>query len=88
MSHELQAPKIADTWPSENVWVIMQQDPEQQKLQNIEESRAGTGAAYSRTCKIQTIHDDVHQLLEADFFWLPHLGSMQGHHNHILNADH
>ena len=54
---------MADTWPSENVWVIMQQDPDEQKFQNIEESRGGIGAAYRRTSKIQTIHVDVHQLL-------------------------
>ena len=58
---------MADTWPSENVWVIMQQDQDGQKFQNIEESRGGIGAAYRRTSKIQTIHDDVHQLLEAIF---------------------
>ena len=58
---------MADTWPTENVWVIMQQDQDGQKFQNIEESRSGIGAAYCQTSKIQTIHDDVHQLLEADF---------------------
>ena len=58
---------MADTWPSESIWVIMQLDKEGQKCQNIEESRAGAGAAYRQTSKIQMIHDDVHQLLEADF---------------------
>ena len=65
---------MADTWPSENVWVIMQQDPDEQKFQNIEESRGGIGAAYRRTSKIQTIHNDVHQLLETDFFLVPSPG--------------
>ena len=68
--HELQAPKIAVTWPTENIWVIMQQDLDRQKFQNIEESRGRIGEAYCWTSKIQTIHDDVivHQLPEADLF--------------------
>ena len=59
---------MADTWPTEYVWVIMQQDQDEQKLKDIEESRAGNGAAFRRISKIQTIHNDVHQLLETDFF--------------------
>ena len=79
---------MADTWPTENIWVIMQQDQDGQKFQNREESQTGIEAAYRRISKIQTIHNDVvHQLLNR-FFWFPHLGSMQGRHNHILNADH
>ena len=69
---------MADTWPSENVWVIMQQDQDGQHFQNIKELRGGIGVDFRRTSKIQTLHDDVHQLLEADFFGSPHLGSMQG----------
>ena len=47
-----------------------------QKFQNIEESRAGITAAYRPISEIQTIHNDVHQLLETEFFLFPHLGSM------------
>ena len=64
----LQAQKMADTWPTEIVWVIMQQDQDGQKFQNIEESRAGIAVEYRRISEIQTIHNDVHQLLETDFF--------------------
>ena len=46
----------------------MQQDQDGKKFQNIEESRAGIGVADRRISEIQTIHNDVHQLLETDFF--------------------
>ena len=39
-----------------------------QKFQKIGESRAGIAAAYRRISEIQTIHNDVHQLLKTDFF--------------------
>ena len=46
----------------------MHQDQDGLKFQNIEESRAGIGAAYRRISKIQTIHNYVYQLLETGYF--------------------
>lgn len=79
---------MADTWPSENVWVIMQQDQDGQKFQNIGESRDEIGADYRRTSNIQTIHDDVHQLLEADFFGFQTWARCRANLNDLLNTDH
>ena len=42
---------MADPWPTENVWVIKQQDQDGQKFQNIEESRTGIGVADRRISK-------------------------------------
>ena len=71
---------MADTWPTKIVWVIMQQDQDGQKFQNIEESRAGV--AYRRISEIQTIHNDVRQLQKL-FFLVPsprpHAGPSQSH---------
>ena len=47
-SHKLQATGMADTMPAENVWAIMQEDQDEQKFQNIDESRAGIGVTYHR----------------------------------------
>ena len=54
---------MADTWSTENA----ARPQDEQKFQNIEESRAGIGVGYRRISKNQTIHNDGYQLLETDF---------------------
>ena len=71
-----------------SVWVIMQQDQDGQKFQNIGESRDKIGVDYRRTSKIQRIHDDVHQLLEADIFGSQTWVRCRANPNDLLNNDH
>lgn len=61
ISHELEMPNMADVWPTENLWVILKHNLGGQKFQNIEEFRAGIGAAFRRISKYQTLHKvDAH----------------------------
>jgi len=53
--HELQAPKMADVWPIENVWGIIKQDLDGQDLQNIQDLRAGIRASWRRISNNKTL---------------------------------
>ena len=46
--HELQAPKMADIWPIENIWAIIKQDLDGQDFHNVKDQRAGIRAAWRR----------------------------------------
>ena len=53
--YELQAPKMADVWPIENVWAIIKQDLDGQELKNIQELRAGIRASWRRISNDKTL---------------------------------
>ena len=53
--YKLQAPKMADVWPIENVWAIIKQDLDGQELKNIQELRAGIRASWRRISNDKTL---------------------------------
>ena len=55
ISYDLQAPKIADIWPIENVWAIIKQELDGIEFQNITSLRAEIRAAWRRTSLNQNL---------------------------------
>ena len=53
--YDLQAPKMADVWPIENVWAIIKQELDGQEFQDITSLRAGIRAAWRRTSQNQKL---------------------------------
>ena len=53
--YDLQAPKMADAWPIENVWAIIKQELDGQEFQDITSLRAGIRAAWRRTSQNQKL---------------------------------
>lgn len=46
--HDLQASKMADVWPIENVWAILKSDVKQKDPKNVKDLRSAINASWRR----------------------------------------